>query len=127
MEATESLKHGDQAAGAEAVVDLAGLAPPVLHAAVGAALALAPRLFNVTITNVPGSQTTLYALGAPLRHIFPLVPIFANHAVGIAITSYDGEMVFGINADRDAVPDLDVLERGLVESIDELREVAGVA
>ncbi len=126
VEAAESLKHSDQAAGAAAVVDLAGLAPPVLHAAVGR-LSLSPRLFNVTITNVPGSPTTLYALGAPLRHIFPLVPIFANHAVGMAITSYDGEMVFGINADRDAVPDLDVLERGLVESIDELREVAGVA
>ena len=75
----------------------------------------------------PARRPPSYAMGAPLRHIFPLVPIFANHAIGIAITSYDGEMVFGINADRDAVPDLDVLERGLVESIDELREVAGVA
>ncbi len=125
VEASESLKHSDQAAGAAAVVDLAGIAPPMLHAVVGR-LSLSPRLFNVTITNVPGSPTTLYGLGAPLRHIFPLVPIFANHAVGIAITSYDGEMVFGINADRDAVRDLDVLEQGLVESIDELREVATV-
>jgi WS/DGAT/MGAT family acyltransferase len=125
IEATEALKRGKQAAGAETLVDIAGLAPPVLHAAV-ARLSYTPRLFNVTITNVPGSQTTLYALGAPLRHIFPLVPIFAYHAVGIAVVSYDGEVVFGLNADHDTVPDLDVLARGIADSLYELRELAGV-
>jgi diacylglycerol O-acyltransferase / wax synthase len=124
MTATEGLKGGQQAAGAEALVDIAGLAPPVLHAAV-ARLSYTPRLFNVTITNVRGSPTTLYALGAPLRHIFPLVPIFAYHAVGIAVVSYDGEVVFGLNADRDTVPDLDVLTDGIADSLTELRELAG--
>ena len=124
MAATEALKGGKQAAGAETLVDIAGLAPPVLHAAV-ARLSYTPRLFNVTITNVPGSPTTLYALGAPLRHIFPLVPIFAYHAVGIAVVSYDGEVVFGLNADRDTVPDLEVLVRGIADSLAELRDLAG--
>ncbi len=123
IDAAETLKGGGQAAGAEALVDLAGLAPPVLHATV-ARLSYTPRLFNVTITNVPGAQTTLYALGAPLRHIFPLVPIFAYHAVGIAVVSYDGEVVFGLNADRDSVPDLDVLERGIADSLAELGTLA---
>jgi diacylglycerol O-acyltransferase / wax synthase len=126
VEAAESLKQGRQGAGAEALVDLAGIAPPVLHAAV-ARLSFSPRLFNVTITNVPGPQSTLYGLGARLRHIFPLVPIFAYHAIGIAIVSYDGEMVFGLNADRGTVPDLDVLERGIADSMSELRDLAGVA
>ncbi len=124
MEAAEALKGSSQAAGSEALVDLAGLAPPVLHAAV-ARLSYTPRLFNVTITNVRGSPTTLYALGAPLRHIFPLVPIFAYHAVGIAVVSYDGEVVFGLNADRETVGDLDVLERGIADSLAELRALAG--
>ena len=124
MAAAEALKGGSQAAGAEAFLDLAGIAPPVVHA-VAARLSYTPRLFNVTITNVPGQQTTLYALGAPLRHIFPLVPIFAYHAVGIAVASYDGEVVFGLNADRDTVPDLDVLARGIADSLSELRELAG--
>ena len=122
--AAEALKGGKQAAGAETLVDIAGLAPPVLHA-VAARLSYTPRLFNVTITNVPGSPTTLYALGAPLRHIFPLVPIFAYHAVGIAVVSYDGEVVFGLNADRDTVPDLEILARGIADSLGELRELAG--
>jgi hypothetical protein len=126
IEATKVLKESRQAAGTEALLDIAGLAPPVLHAAI-ARLSYTPRLFNVTITNVPGPQTTLYALGAPLRHIFPLVPIFSHHAVGIAVASYGGEVVFGINADRDRVPDLGVLGEGIVDSLAELRGLAAVA
>jgi hypothetical protein len=102
---------------------LAGAAPPVIHGVV-ARLAFTPRLFNITITNVPGVQTTLYAMGSPLRHIVPLVPIFSGHAVGVAAVSYDGEVTFGINADRATVPDLDVLRDGIEESLTELRRLA---
>jgi diacylglycerol O-acyltransferase len=106
---SESLKSdGQQAAGTTAVIELAGLAPPVIHAIIAQAL-YATRLFNVTITNVPGPQQTLYAFGAPLREIHPLVPLAAGHAVGVAAMSYDGNVFFGVVADRDTVPDLDVL------------------
>lgn len=123
--AAADLKKAGQAGGAEALVELAGAAPPLVHAVV-AQLAFAPRLFNVTITNVPGPQTTLYALGAPLRHVLPLVPIFAGHAVGVAAVSYDGEVTFGLNADRGRVPDLVAMRVGIEQSLDELRQLAGV-
>ena len=71
------------------MIELAGLAPPVIHATMAQAL-YAKRLFNLTITNVPGPQQTLYAFGAPLREIQPLVPLAAEHAVGVAVLSYDG-------------------------------------
>ena len=121
--ATDRLKAGRRGSGAEAMVDLAGLAPPVLHAII-ARLSFAPRLFNVTITNVPGPQTTLYAFGAPVHRVVPLVPIFARHAVGIAVVSYAGDLTFGLNADRATVPDLDELERGIGDSLSELIELA---
>ena len=35
----------------------------------------APRLFNLTITNVPGPQLPLYALGARMRELIPLSPV----------------------------------------------------
>ena len=54
---TMKLKASHQAAGGKLLVDLAGLAPPVLHSVVAQSL-FATRLFNVTVTNVPGSQTT---------------------------------------------------------------------
>jgi hypothetical protein len=123
-EEAERLKRSGLAAGAETLMEAAGVMPPALHATL-ARLAFTPRLFNLTITNVPGPQQTLYAFGAPMRRVIPLVPIFANHAVGFAVASYDGEVVFGLNGDLGAMPDLDVLADGLTRSFDELREIVG--
>jgi WS/DGAT/MGAT family acyltransferase len=123
LHATQALKAGRQAAGSHAVVELAGLAPPVLHGLAARTMS-SPRLFNVTITNVPGPRSTLYAFGAPLREVLPLVPVFAGHAIGIAVVSYDGGMYFGLSADA-AVPDLDVLADGIEASLAELRALAG--
>jgi diacylglycerol O-acyltransferase / wax synthase len=117
---SEALKSdGRQAAGTTAVIEIAGLAPPVIHAALAQAL-YATRLFNVTITNVPGPQQTLYALGAPMREVYPLVPLAAEHAIGVAAVSYDGNMFFGVIADRDAVPDLEVFLGSLTTSVADL-------
>jgi diacylglycerol O-acyltransferase / wax synthase len=121
--AARTLKERGQAAGTETVLDLAGLAPPVLHAAV-TRLMFTPRLFNLTITNVRGSPTPLYAFGTRLRRIVPLVPIFANHAVGIAVASYTNQIVFGLNADERAMTDVDLLADGIAESVAELRRLA---
>jgi WS/DGAT/MGAT family acyltransferase len=121
--AAEELKSGNQAASAETLIDLAGATPPVIQSVV-ARLSFTPRLFNVTITNVPGPQMTLYAMGARLRRVVPLVPIFSGHAVGVAVVSYDGGVTFGLNADRASVPDLEVLKRGIEESLAELEGIA---
>src|SRR5208283_1403728 len=121
---SESLKSaGQQAAGSAAVLELTGLAPPVIHATIAQAL-YATRLFNVTITNVPGPQQTLYAFGAPLREIHPLVPLAAERAVGVAALSYDGNVFFGVVADRDTVPDLEVMLNALGASVQELLSAA---
>ncbi len=122
--AAKELKSGGQATGAETLIEVAGAAPPLIHSVV-ARLAFTPRLFNITITNVPGPPTTLYALGAPMRRVVPLVPIFTGHAVGVAAVSYDGELTFGLNGDRGTVPDLDVLRDGIEESLAELGRLAG--
>jgi len=123
----QSLKSdGEQAAGATAVIEITGLAPPVIHATIARAL-YASRLFNVTITNVPGPQQTLYAFGAPLREIHPLVPLAAEHAAGVAAASYDGTVFFGVVADRDTVPDLEVLVSALGASVKELLSAARAA
>jgi WS/DGAT/MGAT family acyltransferase len=116
-------KGSDQALGSTTVVDLASLAPPILHGVLAQSL-FATRLFNVTITNIPGPQQPLYALGGQLREVWPLVPLAAEHALGLAVLSYDGTLYFCINADRDSVPDLEVLRTGIEESIEELAELA---
>ena len=99
VEEAEALKAGAQALGSH-LLDLGDHMPPVLHSFVARSL-FATRLFNVTITNVPGPQTPLYYFGSQVQEIWPLVPIAAEHALGLAVFSYDGTLYFCINADRE--------------------------
>jgi hypothetical protein len=123
VEEAEGMKSGNQALGSSTILDLTKHAPPVIHSFLARSL-FATRLFNLTITNVPGPQLPLYGLGSKMTDIWPLVPLAADHAIGIAVLSYDGRVFFGLNADRDAMPDLDVLSRGVEDSFAELREAA---
>jgi diacylglycerol O-acyltransferase / wax synthase len=118
-ETTRRIKASDAAAGADTFIGLAGLAPPVLHATL-ARSSYATRLFNVTITNVPGPQLPLFAFGGRLREVQPFVPLAADHAVGVAVFSYDGAVTFGISADRESTPDLGTLALGISQGIEEL-------
>jgi WS/DGAT/MGAT family acyltransferase len=124
--AAADLKSGNAVAGTDAVIKLAGLAPPLVQSVI-ARLMFTPRLFNLTITNVPASPVPLYALGARMRRVVPLVPIFTGHALGVAVVSYDGTMSFGLNADRDTVPDLELVRAGIEETLGELSSAAAAA
>jgi diacylglycerol O-acyltransferase len=121
VERTEQLKAGSQRAGGKTIVELADMGPPLAGALLARSMFGGTRMFNLTITNVPGSQQRLYALGAPLVEVLPLVPLFAGHTIGIAVLSYAGKMVFGLNADRMAAPDVGVLAEGIERSFSELR------
>ena len=52
--------------------------------------------------------------------IYPIVPIAPGQALAIGVTSYDGGVHFGINADYDALPDLDELAQLIEQSLAEL-------
>jgi len=115
------LKASGQALGAQAIVGLAGFAPPTLHAiGARAASGLTRRVWNLVVTNVPGPQFPLYAGGSRMIAAYPVVPLSKNQAVSIGLTSYDGGVFFGLNADRDAMPDVDVLADCLVAALSEL-------
>jgi diacylglycerol O-acyltransferase / wax synthase len=120
-ERAQQLKAGSQRAGGKAIIDLADMGPPLAGALLARSMFGGTRMFNLTITNVPGPQQPLYAFGAPLVEVLPLVPLFAGHTIGIAVVSYAGQMVFGLNADRMAAPDLGVLADGIERSFSELR------
>jgi WS/DGAT/MGAT family acyltransferase len=113
--------EGGQAVGAESLAGLAGFAPPTLHS-LGARLgsAVSRRLFNVVITNVPGPQHTLYAGDARMLSTYPVMPLAKGQALSIGLTSYDGGVYYGLNADRDSMPDIDVLGQSIVDSLGEL-------
>jgi diacylglycerol O-acyltransferase / wax synthase len=107
------------------LVDLAALAPPLVHASLARVL-YRSRLFNLTIASVRGAQRPRYAFGALLREVHPITPLAAEHAVGITVFSQDGLTIFGISADSESMPDLPVLALGIEEGIEDLmRSVHG--
>jgi WS/DGAT/MGAT family acyltransferase len=117
--------EGGHAVGAESLAGLAGFASPTLHS-MGARLgsAMSRRLFNLIITNVPGPQQPLYVGDARMLSTYPVVPLARGQAVSIGLTSYDGGVYYGLNGDRDAMPDLDLLGQCLVDSLADLVRIA---
>jgi diacylglycerol O-acyltransferase len=120
VERTEQLKSGSQRLGGKTIVDLANIGPPLAGALLARSMFGDTRMFNLTIANAPGPQQQLYAFGAPLVEILPLVPLFAEHTIGIAVITYAGQVMFGLNADRMAAPDIGVLAEGIARSLSEL-------
>ena len=122
--AMDGIKDSGQAVGAQVLTELTGFAPPTIMAQ-AARLQARQRLFNLVVTNVPGPQFPLYMLGRQLEAMFPMVPLAENQALGIAIMSYNGQLNFGLNADYDALPDLEALADELRAAIEELAAAAG--
>ena len=110
---------------ADSLIALTGFAPSTLHA-LGARTArgLSRRVFNLVVTNVPGPQVPLYAAGGRMREVYPVVPLARGQGLSIGMTSYDGTVFFGLNADRDSVGDVDVLADMIDQQVAELLEAA---
>ena len=119
--ATQAHKDTGRAVDARTLSDIAGFAPTTLHAlGVRVSSDVLRRQHDVLVTNVPGPQVTLYAAGERLVASYPVLPLGAGHLLAIGVTSYDGQVFFGLTADRDAVPDLDVLAQCLDDAVEEL-------
>jgi hypothetical protein len=82
------------------------------------------RPFNMTVTNVPGPQIPIYLLDAELEVQYPMVPLWTNHGLSIALFSYNGDVAWGVVVDSDTVHDLDRFMDYLDESFRELVHAA---
>ncbi len=117
------LKESKQALGAEVISGLQDFAPPTLLAQ-ASRLNFSTRLFNLIVTNVPGPQFPLYILGREMQEIVPIAFLPENHALAIAIMSYNGKVDFGLLADYDAMADVESVGAHLEQSLDELLNAA---
>jgi WS/DGAT/MGAT family acyltransferase len=122
-EAMAGVKESKQALGAEVIAGLQDFAPPTLLAQ-ASRLNFSTRLFNLIVTNVPGPQFPLYLLGRELQELLPVAFLPQNHALAIAIMSYNGSVDFGLLADYDAMPDVSSVGDAIRASLDELLEAA---
>ena len=124
----QAYKETGRAVAANRLAGIAGFAPTTFHA-IGARVAAAEvrRDFQLSITNVPGPQSPLYAAGARMLRTFPIPPLLPHQTLAIGVTSYDGQVFYGITADRDLVPDADVLGQCITEALAELLDTASGA
>lgn len=119
--ATVGHRESDQAISARTLVSLTEFAPPTVHSlAAQVTQSLTNRVYNLVITNVPGPQHPLYAAGCRLLEMYPVVSLSKNQALAIGLTSYNGTVCYGLNADRDAMGDVAALGQMIEESLAEL-------
>jgi WS/DGAT/MGAT family acyltransferase len=122
-EKTSYLKDSNEAVGAEFLMNIGSWAPPTIHA-MAARTASRARFINLVVSNVPGPQVPMYIAGAKLLAQYPIMPIAENMGLSIAVTSLAGTMAFGITADWDTLPDIEVLAEGMDDAVRELRKAA---
>ena len=126
------LKGSHMAEATQAVSEMGDLALPALIGLVSRAgmrsqRYVTQRSVTTVTTNVPGPQFPLHCLGREMLEYLPYVPIAPGMRVGTAILSYNGHLAFGVTGDQDHHTQVDVLARGIVHGIAELRTAAGVA
>ena len=120
----DGLKESKQALGAEVIANVQNFAPPTILAQ-ASRLNFSTRLFNLIVTNVPGPQFPLYVLGRKMLEAYPVAFLPQNHALAIAIMSYNGQLNFGLLGDLDALPDIDLLSESISAELSELVALAG--
>jgi len=121
---TAHAKASHRVDGADFLVRLVDAAAPELSAPL-AKLGMMSHAANLVVTNVPGPPTQVYFLGAPLLATYPVVPLAANMALGVALLSYNETLYWGFNSDWDVLPDLHDLALAVEEEFETLsRQVA---
>lgn len=117
---------------AEAMVNVAQWTSPMLAtqaARLATSMHIADRVnppINVVLSNVPGPRHPLYMAGAQLVRYFPVSTIAEGIGLNLTVHSYLDGLDFGLVADRELVPDLEVLADLHLTAIDELFEALGL-
>jgi len=121
----ESHKATGRGVAASRLASIAGFAPTTFHAVGSRAAAAQPAgSYHIAVTNVPGPQSPRYAVGAEMVASYPVPPLTPGHALAVGVTSYHGKVFLGITADRDLVPDAEILCQCFAEALAELQDTA---
>ena len=112
---TKALKHSDEAATADHLLQFADLLPPSVVHLIQRGVHHQPFV-NMVVTNIPGPQFPLYAMGARMLEAFPVVPLAGNMPLEVAVLSYNGELNLCVTSDPDTCPDAPAFVHGLEQS-----------
>jgi WS/DGAT/MGAT family acyltransferase len=117
--ATRAYKESGRVSGGVAVLSALGFLPDPLKD-IAARMAASPRVYNLTISNIPGPSVPAYLLGAELEEAYPVVPLSEDHALSVGAFTYRGEAFFGFYADPEALPEVDELPAAIDRVVREL-------
>jgi WS/DGAT/MGAT family acyltransferase len=78
--------------------------------------------FNVIVSNVPGPRKTMYCLGAPAIHYFPVSIPYHGCALNMTVQSYLDHLEFGLVGCSDAVPDAQRIADAIAEDFAAMRK-----
>ena len=112
-------KRDGEPEGSDLVLKAASRTPVTVQQALSRLLA-SPRAFNLVVSNVPGPTVPMYILGCQLQAVYPMVPLADHHAVSVGMVTVHDQACFGIYADRQALPDVDMLARDIDDAVTEL-------
>ncbi len=83
-------------------------------------------MYNVTVSNVPGPRIPLFAAGAEVEAIYPVIPITEGHALAIGVLTYGEWVHFACYVDPEALTAAPELAKLIEESVSDLeRAIAG--
>ncbi len=130
-EGMRAAKEQHNALPADLLTDIAQFSMPALA---NQAYRLASRLrllerippFNLFVSNVPGPAIDLYLCGARLDGVYPLSAIADGQGLNLTVLGSNGKLNFGALADRDLVPDVDLIIDALKEELAALSDAVGV-
>jgi hypothetical protein len=124
-EANSLAKEHSSAIGATLLQDWTQFAAPAVF---GVAMRVYARsnlsgarpVHNLVVSNVPGPQVPLYFLGAEVKAMYPLGPIFHGSGLNITVMSLNGGLDVGLISCPDLLPDLWDMADDFQVALDEL-------
>jgi WS/DGAT/MGAT family acyltransferase len=123
-ERTRELKRSGRIAGSDALLRSMVQLPGFLKER-AARLAASPRMYNLAVSNVPGPRVPLYAAGALVESIHPVIPTSDGHAIAIGVLTYRDSLHFAAYVDPDALPDAAELGPLFRNAVAELEHAVG--
>jgi WS/DGAT/MGAT family acyltransferase len=115
----QALKDDGRVAGSDQVLKMLGFLPGPLQGQ-AAKLAASPRLYNVTVSNVPGPRIPLFLAGGRVRSILPVIPIPDRHALAIGALTYENRLHLSAYLDPESLPRAGGLPIMLADAFHEL-------
>jgi diacylglycerol O-acyltransferase / wax synthase len=116
-------KRDGEPEGSDLVLKAAAHTPVIVQQTLSRLIA-SPRAFNLVVSNIPGPPLPTYMLGCPLQAAYPVVPLAEHHTVSVGMTTVNDQACFGVYADPQALPDVNMLAHDIDEAITQLVERA---